>query len=123
MAHVRHIRTDGFPDAGTEEEGYYSVVISSRTGQVKNLTTPTPQVVHLVSLEHYDSTLNTSDSPFNSFNDSDRIGLVSLHSWIYTCIPEAANFVDVMENLAAHMQPLRPPQPVLDAMKTSSEEP
>jgi hypothetical protein len=121
MAHVRHINTDGFPDAGVEEEGYYSVVVSSRTGQVTKLT-PTPQAVHLVSLEHYDSTLNDSESPFDALGDQQRIGLVSLHSWIYTCIPEAVSFMDTMENLATNMQPLRPPKPVLDAILNTSSE-
>ncbi|KAH0562327.1 hypothetical protein GP486_002981 [Trichoglossum hirsutum] len=122
MAHVRHINTEGFPDAGVEEEGYYSVVVSSRTGQVTNRT-PTSQAVHLVSFEHYDSTLNDPESPFDTLDDQERIGLISLYSWVYTCIPEAVNFVDTMENLATNMQPLRPPKTVLDTLlKTSSEE-
>jgi hypothetical protein len=38
MSHVRHVNTLGFPDAGVQEEGYFSVVLSSRTGSVDNST-------------------------------------------------------------------------------------
>jgi hypothetical protein len=109
MAHVRHVNTIGFPDAGVEEEGYYSVVISSRTGNVHN-PNPTPQVVHLVSLEHYDSTLMTTKAPFSELTDQDRIGLVSLYTWTYTCIPESVNFADTMRAIAHDTQFLKPPQ-------------
>ncbi len=51
LAHVRHINTIGFPDAGVEEEGFFSVVVSSMTGNQKE-TTPSTHIVHLVSLEH-----------------------------------------------------------------------
>jgi hypothetical protein len=51
LAHVRHVNTIGFPDSGVEEEGFYSVVVSSMTGNQRELT-PTTHVVHLVSIEH-----------------------------------------------------------------------
>ncbi|KAJ9607109.1 hypothetical protein H2200_008181 [Cladophialophora chaetospira] len=119
LAHVRHINTIGFPDAGVEEEGYFSVVVSSRTGEVQN-NVPTTQIVHLVSLEHYDSTLNLPHSPFLKLADTDRVGMVSLYSWTYTCIPEAVSFVDMMTNLAQAKQPLRPPDAVLTALQTNA---
>lgn len=122
MAHVRHIKTDGFPDAGVQEDGWYSLVVSSMTGGVA-FDTPTSQVVHLVSLEHYDSTVTDPASPFNIIKDlnplttiigpTDRVGIVSLFSWIYTCIPEPIDFVETMTNLTAKMQPLRPPDSLL----------
>jgi hypothetical protein len=137
LAHVRHVRTNGFPDAGVEEDGYYSVVISSRTGRVLKPpltpdtsngtpppkvteTTPTLQVVHVVSLEHYDSTLKDPKSPVRTLQDDDRIGLVSLFSWTYTCIPQAVNFVDTMKSLADNMQPLRPLESILTSMSTGA---
>lgn len=118
MAHVRHINTIGFPDAGVEEEGYFSVVVSSRTGDVKS-TTPSVQIVHLVSLEHYDSTVNTS-TVYNNLGLDDRFGMVSLMSWTYTCIPEVFSFRDTMKNLGDTKQPLRPPDAVLAAMKAEA---
>ncbi len=60
LAHVRHINTIGFPDAGVEEEGYYSVVVSSMTGNQKEIT-PSTHIVHLVSLEHL---VGTFPSPY-----------------------------------------------------------
>ncbi|KAH7356949.1 hypothetical protein BKA65DRAFT_218378 [Rhexocercosporidium sp. MPI-PUGE-AT-0058] len=109
LAHVRQVNTMGFPDAGIEEEGFFSVVISSRTGRVQD-TNPRPQVVHLISLEHYDSTLINPNSPFHKLKDDEqRIGLVSLYSWVYTCIPQAVDFVDTMAAIATDMQPLKPP--------------
>jgi hypothetical protein len=82
-------------------------------------TAPKTQVVHLVSLEHYDQTILGPNSEFYT-NPAARIGMVSLYSWVYTCIPESLNFVDTMQNLADKMQPLKPEQPVLDALKASA---
>ncbi|KAG4435923.1 hypothetical protein IFR05_008580 [Cadophora sp. M221] len=116
LAHVRQVNTMGFPDAGIEEEGFFSVVISSRTGRVQD-SNPRPQVVHLISLEHYDSTLMSPSSPFPKLKDDEqRIGLVSLHSWVYTCIPQAVDFVDTMAAIATDMQPLKPPKASLKDM-------
>ncbi|KAF8851876.1 hypothetical protein BDZ45DRAFT_678781 [Acephala macrosclerotiorum] len=120
MAHVRHVNTLGFPDAGVEEEGYYSVVVSSRTGEVHS-SAPTPQVVHLVSLEHYDSTLMHPSSSFPSLEDTDRVGLVSLFSWTYTCIPESVNFTDTMRAIASDAQFLKPPQTSLANLLTAHQ--
>lgn len=115
MAHVRHINTQGFPDAGMEEDGYFSVVVSSRTGDVKS-TIPSVQIVHLVSLEHYDSTVNKS-TVYENLGLDDRFGMVSLMSWTYTCIPEVFSFRDTVKNLGGTKQPLRPPDSVLAAIK------
>lgn len=117
MAHVRHVNTMGFPDAGVEEEGFFSVVVSSRTGSVHN-NVPKTQVVHLVSLEHYDSSLINPDAPFRTLQDTDRVGMISLFSWTYTVVPAAVNFVDTMAAIAGDMQTLKPPQVTLDGMKT-----
>lgn len=116
LAHVRQVNTTGFPDAGIEEDGLFSVVISSVTGRVDN-TTPVTQIVHLLSIEHYDST--AISDPFLNLPDTERIGLVSLYSWTYTSIPEAANFVKTMEDLASTMQPLKPPQSLLNSLQNS----
>jgi hypothetical protein len=113
LAHVRRINTIGFPDAGVEEEGYYSVVISSMSGNQLEVL-PSTHVVHVVSLEHLDSTLNHAS--FSSTEHSDRIGLVSLFSWTYTCIPDSISFAETMEALGAAAQPLKPPKELLEAL-------
>jgi hypothetical protein len=106
MAHVRHINTVGFPDAGVEEEGLFSIVVSSRTGAY-DIVKPHTQVCHLVSIENIDSTLgNWLSTPTSG--GSDRVGLVSLFSWTYTALPpNPINFVDTMRNLTSNQQMLR----------------
>ncbi|KAK3329200.1 hypothetical protein B0H66DRAFT_469662, partial [Apodospora peruviana] len=109
LAHVRNINTVGFPDAGIEQLGLYSVVISGRTGRF-DITKPTTQVCHLVSIENFDK------------YNSDRIGIFSLHSWVYTALPpDPVNFVDTVENLVKHQQMLRADQPFLDALRADFE--
>ncbi|MCJ1248187.1 hypothetical protein MMC30_005404 [Trapelia coarctata] len=103
LSHVRHINTVGCPDAGVEAEGLFSIVVSSRTGAF-DIKQPQTQVCHLVSIEHMDSTLDS----INSGLETDRIGLVSLFSWVYTALPpDPVNFVDTMLNLVQNQQMLR----------------
>ena len=120
VAHVRQVNTLGFPGAGVEEEGFFSVVVPSRTGNV-NTTVPKTQVGHLVSIENYDAGLIVPATgpkpPFASLLDSDRIRLISLYSWTYSVIPEAVNFVDTMAANANDMQTMKPPQATFDGMK------
>jgi hypothetical protein len=120
QAHVRQLNTVGFPDAGVQGNGYYSVVVSSMTGDLTT-TAPSNHVVHLVSLEHLDSTLNNANSSMGPSNTSNRIGLVSLYTWTYSCIPEAVNFELMMTRLGQQMQPLRPPKEQLDALQSRSQ--
>ncbi|KAI1624656.1 hypothetical protein EDD37DRAFT_664816 [Exophiala viscosa] len=111
MSHVRHILTDGIPDAGVEEHGLFSIVISPRTGAY-NITTPTTQICHLVSIENVDSTLSTSWLTKDPVVD--RIGMISLFSWIYTALPpNPVNFVDTVRNLTENQQMLTVDQNVL----------
>ena len=103
LSHVRHINTVGCPDAGVEAEGLFSIVVSSRTGAF-DIKLPQTQICHLVSIEHVDSTLES----INSGLETDRIGLISLFSWIYTALPpDPVNFVDTMLNLVENQQMLR----------------
>jgi hypothetical protein len=77
-----------------------------------NLLVPKPQVAHLVSIEHLDTTL--SDSSFASATES-RFAMVSLFSWIYLATPpNPVNFVDSLIHLGSGKQPfLRPPKAIL----------
>jgi hypothetical protein len=119
MSHVRQIDTTGFPDAGVEEDGLYSVCISKRTGITSYPSTnpspiPMTQVVHLVSLEYI------QQSDLTSTNPSDRIGLVSLYSWTYLSVPpNPVNFQTTMANLANNLQMLTAPQSSLASLSSS----
>lgn len=99
LAHVRNINTTGMPDAGVEEIGLFSIIISRRTGPV-TLSTPKTQMAHLISIEHFDSTLDRIGSIDPKDKDTsgiDRIGLVSLFSWTYSALPpNPVNFLDSM---------------------------
>ena len=101
LAHVRHINTIGFPDAGVAEEGLFSIVVSSRTGKL-DIDQPHTQICHLVSIEHVDATLGDWMS-----GGMHRMAMVSLFSWIYTALhPNPVNFVDTVRNLVSHQQML-----------------
>lgn len=133
LAHVRNINTVGFPNAGVEEDGLYSIVISARTGAF-NISQPKTQIVHLVSIEHHDKTLELGYSNWDAQTDKvkgERIGLISLYSWTYTALPpDPVNFVDSMKaivgdetgSLPGNIQMLRPPTEVIDALKTNKPE-
>ena len=120
MAHVRHINTIGFPDAGVEEEGLFSIVVSSRTGKV-DIDQPQTQICHLVSIEHFDATLGDwidKQTP----QVSDRVALVSLFSWIYTALPpNPVNFVDTVRNLVNNQQMLNVDKQILKQLDNSTE--
>jgi len=118
LAHVRHINTVGFPDSGDEEEGLFSVVISPRTGAF-DIQQPTTQIVHLVSIEHLDYTLQN----LSSWPTTDRLGMISLFSWVYTALPpDPVNFVDTMLGLAKGRQMLRPREQVLDSLHRKAKQ-
>ena len=106
LAHVRNINTTGMPDAGVQDDGLYSIVISHRTAAY-DLTQPKTQIAHLVSIEFMDSTTNLAG--FAS-DPTSRVGLVSLYSWTYVALPpNPVNFVDSMINLGNTKQYLNPP--------------
>jgi hypothetical protein len=111
LAHVRNINTTGMPDAGVEETGLFSLVISRRTGPV-NLTVPKTQMAHLISIEHFDSTITRTDT-----STSTRIGLVSLFSWTYTALPpNPINFLDSMIAIGNSTQLIKPDQSILTSL-------
>jgi hypothetical protein len=85
LAHVRNINTSGCPGAGIDELGFFSVVMSCRTGRFDQ-DKPVTQVAHLVSIEHVDSTYGTVVHQIQADSKAadERIGMVSLFSWVYT---------------------------------------
>ncbi|KAF8848464.1 hypothetical protein BDZ45DRAFT_718650 [Acephala macrosclerotiorum] len=117
LTHVRQINTTGIPDAGIDEEGLYSIIISSRTG-VYDQSAPKTQICHLVSIENVDSTLSPH---FALGTDFDRVGMISLFSWMYTALPpNPVNFVDTMRNLTENQQMLHPDDALLQKLDTST---
>ncbi|KAF4343950.1 hypothetical protein FBEOM_2107 [Fusarium beomiforme] len=133
MSHVREINTEGCPDAGIQEQGIFSVVIASRTGALRdrvlinnvwtetpsNISQPRTQVCHLVSIEHLDSTIDTwtADQP------SQRVGIISLFSWIYTALPpNPVNFVTTVRNLTENQQMLRVDDKVLAGLDYANKQ-
>ncbi|KAK5217061.1 hypothetical protein LTR72_010057 [Exophiala xenobiotica] len=113
LAHMRNINTLGMADAGVQDRGFFSIVISHRTGPV-GLAAPKYVTVHLVSLDGIPEniTLPISDK-------RNRVAMISLYSWQYRCLPpESVNFVDTMRDLAKQSQMmLRPSDTVLKAAK------
>jgi hypothetical protein len=107
MSHVRNVNTLGMADAGVQDQGLFSIVVSHRTGPTlidgQPLKKPTTQIVHLVSIEN----LWSPDflSSLTSKQSTDVIGLISLYSWTYQCLPpDSVNFVDTMRNIGTHSQ-------------------
>jgi hypothetical protein len=88
----------------------------------QNEAVPTTHIVHLVSLEHIDATLTNPKSAFMKTDNSDRVGLVSLYSWTYTCIPGSVSFKQTMTELANSAQPLRPPKEVLAELQSGASD-
>lgn len=101
MAHVRQVATDGMVNAGVDsDEAIFSAVVSRRTGLI-DVDTPSTMIAHLISLSWDD------EMPFPK--DEDRVAMVSLHSWTYTCLPSKnkANTSDMLSNLGDHLTVLR----------------
>ncbi|KAE8445353.1 hypothetical protein EG329_013475 [Mollisiaceae sp. DMI_Dod_QoI] len=116
LTHVRQINTTGIPDAGINEKGLYSIIISSRTG-VYDQPAPQTQICHLVSIENVDSTLGAH---LSSGSESDRVGMISLFSWVYTALPpNPVNFVDTMRNLTENQQMLRTNDNLLENLEAT----
>lgn len=100
LAHMRNINTTGMANSGIDDDlGTFSIVISHRTGPL-SITQPTPVVVHLVSIEN----IEKMDFPVMD----ELVGLCSLDSWSYTCLPpNSLNVPDAMAHLGATLDVLR----------------
>lgn len=116
LAHVRQVAIDGMavaggPDKEDDDSDLFSIVVSPRTGPLDS-TVPITNIVHLVSL----NTRSSEKMQPELASDKDRVALVSLHSWSYTCIPSKgeasprARLVHLGKNLTV-FHPLMPTQP------------
>lgn len=120
LSHVRNINTEGMTNVGSVDEfgeavdQLFSVVVGHRTGPW-NSKSPTPVVVHLVTLEGVEPRIDLSKLPSEP---ASYVSLCSLYSWTYQCLPnDSINFYDAMVHLGSTYQPLRavPPKPSNDA--------
>ncbi|KAH6871249.1 hypothetical protein B0T10DRAFT_500717 [Thelonectria olida] len=112
LSHVREANVTGLPDATHGKSGLYSIIISQRSGPM-DLTAPKSQVVHLVSVEHMAST------NFDDIRSYGRIGMVSLFSWRYLCVPpNPTSVISIMKRLGDQKQMLRPPQQLISSIRS-----
>ncbi|RKL04747.1 hypothetical protein BFJ71_g3529 [Fusarium oxysporum] len=83
----------------------FSVIVSPRTGP-PGITSPKRVVSHLISMEDLDKIkLPTSDAT------NQYVGVVSLHAWEWTSVPESAeNFAKIMIKLGENVAPLQASQ-------------
>lgn len=87
LSHVRHINTTGMTQAGVEDDGLFSIIMGHRSGPL-NIVKPTTVVVHLVSLENVQATPPESGIVLPIAEP--YVGLASLYSWSYQCLPPAS---------------------------------
>lgn len=119
LAHVMRMNSTGATDAdsGEIDTRHFGVVVANRVGPLDS-SKPSEMIVHLVSLENVESL-----KPFplpemvlgSSPDQPARVGLISLHSWSYTCLPpNSLNVTQAFEHIARTASMLRatiPPQP------------
>lgn len=125
LSHVRRVNTQGMalshPKTGSnpvsgpsmqaeapDDSKTFSIVVSPRVGPLDQ-PQAVPVIVHLVSLEGIEDNI-TLPIP-----DTQRVGLVSLHSWTYSSLPpESFSDFHALQHLGNELQFLRaPPSPKL----------
>ncbi|KAK3345688.1 hypothetical protein B0H65DRAFT_467400 [Neurospora tetraspora] len=119
LAHVVQMNTTDMANADSDEVDTtreFGVVIANRIGPLDG-DKASQMIVHLVSLENVESLkpLPLPEMvPGSSPEQPARVGLVSLYSWSYTCLPpNALNVKQAFENIAltsSMLKPIIPPQ-------------
>ncbi|KAL8818341.1 MAG: hypothetical protein Q9191_007963 [Dirinaria sp. TL-2023a] len=112
LAHLREINTTGMAHADREDEQAereFSVIVSNRTGPLTASADnqPSQVIVHIVSLEGVDKM-----PTFPVTGSFGRVGLVSLYSWTYMCLPP--NSLNVHSSFVNMSEGLRMLQPDID---------
>lgn len=85
FAHAREVSAGV---GGRPKGGMYGVVLSHRTGPW-NITAPATVVVHLVGLTGMPGIELTDPASAAGQLADTKLGLISLHSWSYTCVPSS----------------------------------
>lgn len=110
LAHLRDINNTGMANSGMDEEevGSFGIVMSHRTGPL-SITQPTQVTVHVVSIE------NIEDLKFPVADGV--VGLCSLDSWSYTCLPpDSLNVPDAFRHLGETLSVLRPEDSLINGI-------
>ena len=109
LAHLRKIDTTGMAHADREDEQTqreFSVVVSNRTGPLTATSDnqPSQVIVHIVSIEGVDK------MPMFPITGSFKlVGLVSLYSWTYMCLPpNSLNVHSAFVNMSDGLRMLQP---------------
>jgi hypothetical protein len=104
LAHVREVNTGNKEINGINADGWYSVIVSNRTVMFQPESpgaSGTLNIAHLVSLEGLSQYLPTAadPNPLQSLPNIERVRLVSLASWTFSCLSEGLNFRNLMQAL------------------------
>lgn len=114
LSHVRKINTTGMAVAGVEDIGIFSLVVGNRSGPLDNAVA-TSVSVHLVSIEGVEDM---------KFGNEPYVALCSLYSWNYTVVPPGMlNVPDAFQSLGSTLSVLRPPDAVIDPLKSAGNIP
>ena len=101
LAHVRQVSTENKEPQQATHDGWYSAVISNRFAippLKSSATKGYKNIVHLVSLEGFETHLGTA-APVKP-SGYQKVRFISLASWTFTCLPDPAeNFRTLMLNL------------------------
>jgi len=113
LAHCRQVNTGNSTLLGAKDKGWFSVALSNRFP-----SPPAPEdsagllnIVHLVSLEGYESYLTTSPASLpkmeapNDTSKTKNVRLVSLANWSFTCLADAGQtFAGLVQGLFVNEQ-------------------
>lgn len=104
LAHVREVDTGNKEINGINADGWYSVIVSNRTASCQPQSpggAGTLNIAHLVSLEGLGQYLPsaTNPNPLQAMPNIERVRLVSLASWTFSCLSEGLNFRNLMQGL------------------------
>lgn len=114
LSHVRTVNMSGMTDVDGIDAGTYAVTVSHRTGP-PNLSVATAVYAHLVVIPGDKGSGRTSKTEFGT------IGLCSLYSWTYNCLPFTEfTLKELMQGIGNNIQPLRLPESSLSELTNSS---
>ncbi|KAK3950186.1 hypothetical protein QBC32DRAFT_347299 [Pseudoneurospora amorphoporcata] len=114
LAHVVRMNTTDMANADSDEVDTtreFGVVVANRIGPLDG-DKASQMIVHLVSLENVESLkpLPLPETvPGSSPEQAARVGLISLYSWSYICLPpNSLNVKQTFENIAVTSSMLKP---------------
>jgi hypothetical protein len=115
LAHTRTVNTTGMADAGINDDGIFSVVVSHRTGPWA-IASPVPLLAHLISIEGVDLNLPWP-LPSKLY-----VAVCSLYSWTFQSLPpQSTDIADAFTELGETMAPLSVPTAMYQPLLNSNE--